>query len=134
MVRTRAANPDSFVPKAIQGSSRNDFTVMEGVPAANYNIKTYDEPWTDKNLARKAVRFETRLEFSMEGHRFFDLQRWGVSAEVLNDYTAVEKNKRVYLSGKTFTKNKNEYFPIPLEAIDRSLKDGVPTLIQDTNY
>ncbi len=134
MVRTRAANPAGFVPKAIQGSSRNDFTIVSGTPAANYNIKNYTAPWADKNLARKAVRFETRLEFSMEGHRFFDLQRWGVSAEVLNNYLAVEKNKRVYLSGKSFTKNKNEYFPIPLEAIDRSLKDGQPTLTQDPNY
>jgi starch-binding outer membrane protein, SusD/RagB family len=134
MIRTRAANPAGFVPKAIQGSSRNDFTIVSGTPAANYNIKNYTTPWTDKNLARKAVRFETRLEFSMEGHRFFDLQRWGVSAEVLNNYLAVEKNKRVYLSGKSFTKNKNEYFPIPLEAIDRSLKGGQPTLIQDPNY
>lgn len=134
LVRTRAANPASFVPKAIQGSSRNDFTIVAGEPAANYNIKTYSSPWADKTLARKAVRFETRLEFSMEGHRFFDLQRWGVSAEVLNAYLAVEKNKRVYLSGKSFTKNKNEYFPIPLEAIDRSLKEGEPTLTQDPNY
>lgn len=134
MIRTRAANPAGFVPKAIQGSSRNDFTIVSGTPAANYNIKNYTTPWADKNLARKAVRFETRLEFSMEGHRFFDLQRWGVSAEVLNNYLAVEKNKRVYLSGKSFTKNKNEFFPIPLEAIDRSLKGGQPTLTQDPNY
>jgi hypothetical protein len=24
-----------------------------------------------------AIRFENKLEFGMEGHRFFDLQRWG---------------------------------------------------------
>lgn len=134
MIRTRAANPAGFVPKTIQGSSRNDFTIVAGEPAANYNIKTYDTPWTDKAQARKAVRHETRIEFSMEGHRFFDLQRWGISAEVLNAYLGVEKTKRVYLSGKSFTKNKNEYYPIPLEAIDRSLKDGKATLTQDPNY
>jgi hypothetical protein len=97
-------------------------------------IKTYDTPWTDKAVARKAVRFENRLEFAMEGHRFFDLQRWGVAAEVLNAYLDVEKGKRVYLAGKSFAKNKNEFFPIPLEAIDRSLKDGKPTLTQDSSY
>jgi len=70
----------------------------------------------------------------MEGHRFFDLQRWGVSGEVLNKYLDIEKNKRVYLAGRSFTKNKNEFFPIPLEAIDRSLKDGQPTLKQDSAY
>jgi hypothetical protein len=134
MIRTRAANPAGFVPKAIQGSSRNDFTIVPGEPAANYTINTYDTPWTDKEMARKAVRFETRLEFSMEGHRFFDLQRWGVSAEVLNKYLEVEKNKRVYLTGKSFVKGKNEFYPIPLEAIDRSLQDGQPTLAQDPAY
>jgi len=134
IIRTRAANPEGFVPKATQGSSRNDFSIEAGVPAANYIIKTYDTPWADKNLARKAVRFESRLEFSMEGHRFFDLQRWGVAAEVLNKYLTVEQNKRVYLAGRTFAKNKNEFYPIPLEAIDRSLKDGKPTLNQDPAY
>lgn len=134
IVRTRAANPEGFVPKAIQGGSRNDFTIQSGVPAANYVIKTYDAAWSDKVVARKAVRFETRLEFSMEGHRFFDLQRWGVAAEVLNGYLTVEQNKRVYLAGRTFAKNKNEFYPIPLEAIDRSLKDGKPTLNQDPAY
>jgi len=133
-IRTRAANPAGFVPKAIEGATRNDFTIVAGTPAANYVIKTYDTPWTDKDVARKAVRFETRLEFAMEGHRFFDLQRWGVSAEVLNAYLDVEKGKRVYLAGKSFAKGKNEFYPIPLEAIDRSLKDGKPTLTQDPNY
>lgn len=134
LIRTRASNPGGFVPKAIQGGSRNDFTIVEGEPAANYNIKNYNSPWTDKMLARDAVRFETRLEFSMEGHRFFDLQRWGIASDVLNKYLQTEGKKRVYLSGRTFTKNKNEFFPIPLEAIDRSLKDGQPTLTQDPNY
>ena len=133
-IRTRAANPAGFVPKAIEGSTRNEFTIVAGTPAANYVIKTYDTPWTDKAVARKAVRFENRLEFAMEGHRFFDLQRWGVAAEVLNAYLDVEKGKRVYLACKSFAKNKNEFFPIPLEAIDRSLKDGKPTLTQDSSY
>jgi hypothetical protein len=133
-IRTRAANPAGFVPKAIEGATRNDFTIVAGTPAANYVIKNYETPWTDKAVARKAVRFETRLEFALEGHRFFDLQRWGVSAEVLNAYLATERTKRVYLAGKSFVKNKNEFFPIPLEAIDRSLKDGKPTLTQDPNY
>lgn len=135
-IRTRAANPAGFVPKAIEGANRNEFTIVSGTPAANYVISNYTTPWTDKTVARKAVRFETRLEFALEGHRFFDLQRWGVAAEVLNTYLTTEStgNKRVYLAGKSFTKNKNEFFPIPLEAIDRSLKDGKPTLTQDPNY
>ncbi len=133
-IRTRAANPAGFVPMATQGTDRNDFTIEEGTPAANYDIATYDDPWTDAAVARKAVRFETRLEFALEGHRFFDLQRWGIAAETLNAYIASESQKRTYLQGRTFVEGKNEYFPIPLEAIDRSAVDGTPTLTQDPNY
>jgi GH15 family glucan-1,4-alpha-glucosidase len=85
-IRTRASNPEGFVPEAIQGADRNDFTIVEGEPAANYEIALYNTPFPDAETARKAVRFESRLEFAMEGHRFFDLQRWGISAEVLNAY------------------------------------------------
>lgn len=134
LIRTRAANPGGFVPAATQGTDRNDFTVLDGVPAANYDIATYDAAWTDQATARKAVRFETRLEFAMEGHRLFDLQRWGISAEVLNAYIASESQTRIYLAGKTFTAGKHEFFPIPIEAIDRSAVEGQATLTQDPAY
>jgi hypothetical protein len=134
MIRERAANPAGFVPLAIQGEERNDYTIVEGEPAANYVISTYDSPWTDADVARKAVRMETRLEFGMEGHRFFDLQRWGIAAETLNAYLAEEATKRTYLQGSSFEKGTHEYFPIPLEAIERSFKDNQPTLTQDPAF
>ena len=138
-IRTRAANPAGFVQKATQGATRDayklEFTAGGApVPAANYVINNYTAAWSDKDVARKAVRFETRLEFAMEGHRFFDLQRWGVAAEVLNAYNAVEATKRVYKKGATFVKGKHEFFPLPQEAIDQSEKDGKPTLVQDPSY
>ena len=70
----------------------------------------------------------------MEGHRFFDLQRWGVMNTVLNDYLKSEGRYRIYLAGKSFTSPKNEYYPIPQQAIDRSYSEGEPTLTQDPNY
>ncbi|PHN05284.1 RagB/SusD family nutrient uptake outer membrane protein [Flavilitoribacter nigricans] len=134
LIRARAANAEDFVPKATQGAdSRQSFTVLSE-PAANYTISEYTAPWTDQDMARKAVRFESRLEFAMEGHRFFDLQRWGIQAEVLNDYLQSESRYRVYLQGKTFVEGKNEFYPIPTEAIDRSYIDGQPTLTQDPSY
>ncbi|WP_209329364.1 RagB/SusD family nutrient uptake outer membrane protein [Lunatimonas salinarum] len=134
LIRARAANPAGFVPLATQGAERNDFTIVEGQPAANYVISTYDQPWTDQGVAREAVRMETRLEFAMEGHRFFDLQRWGVAAEVLSEYLTVERTRRSYLSQAQFQKGVHEYFPIPLEAIERSFAEGTPTLTQDPAF
>jgi starch-binding outer membrane protein, SusD/RagB family len=138
-VRKRAANPSGFVQKATQGGKRDDYKLEfdekgAPVPAANYLIKLYPATFKSKEDARKAVRFETRLEFGMEGHRFFDLQRWGIAAETLNKYNDAEAKKRVYKAGAKFIKGKNEFFPIPQEAIDRSEKDGKATLVQDPAY
>ena len=132
-LRARAANPAGFQEGAIQGATRPEYT-KTGSPAANYVIGEYTAPWTDAAIARKAVRYESRLETAMEGNRFFDLQRWGVQAQVLNEYLQRESRYRIYLQGKSFTSPKNEFYPIPTYAIDRSFLDGEPTLTQDPNY
>jgi hypothetical protein len=58
--------------------------------AANYQIGIYPL-FPDQQYAREAVRFERKLELAMEGHRFFDIIRWG------EDYASQELNEG-YLS------------------------------------
>ncbi len=116
-VRARAKNPASWV---------------KGAPA-NYVIDTYSVPFASQDEARTAVRFERRLELAEEGVRFFDLVRWGIAAETLNTYLAKEKLKRTYKSTATFTKGKNEYFPLPASIIDIAAKYG-NTLTQNPGY
>lgn len=82
-------------------------------PAANYLIGLYPEAGWDQAYARKAVRFETRLEMAMEGDRFFDLVRWGEAATTMNAYILKEQERRVYYKGAHFTSGKDEYLPIP---------------------
>ena len=116
-VRTRAKDPISWV-RAVPGD------LTSPLADANYKIDTYNSQWTDKDAARTAVRFERRLELAQEGHRFFDLVRWGIAAETLNTYLAKEKLKRTYKQTASFTKGKNEYFPIPSAIIDLAAKYG----------
>jgi starch-binding outer membrane protein, SusD/RagB family len=117
LIRTRAANPAGFV--------------MDGAaPAATYKIANYTA-FADQPAARAAVRFERKLELSQEGHRFYDLNRWGVSATELNAYLTYESNiLKARFGGATFKAGKSEYWPIPQAQID--LQPGV--LTQNPGY
>jgi hypothetical protein len=100
-------------------------------PAANYKIEPYPAaPAWDQTTARKALRFEKRLELCLEGVRFYDLVRWGVAASVMNTYYATEKLKRPYLSAGKYVSPKLDYLPIPQNEID--ISRGVYK--QDPNY
>ncbi len=91
-----------------------------GAATSNYKIGLYPTAGFTQSYAREALRFERRMEFAMEGCRFFDLVRWGVSAPYMNAYFAKEKNLRQYLSTATFTAGRDEYMPIPLNQINLS--------------
>lgn len=122
-VRTRAADQSGWVKKE------------DGSPAANYKTGLYTANWTDQSLARKALRYERMLELAMEGHRFFDLVRWGIADTEINTYLQKEKTLRSYLNGAVFKKGKSEYFPIPQIQIDLSAgTDGVPAMKQNPGY
>ena len=117
LVRSRIKdNPDNWVK------------LPDGSDAANYEIELYDA-FGSQEEAREALQFERRLEFAMEGHRMFDLNRWGISAQVMNDYYQKESAKRAYLIGAKFDAHR-VLNPIPQNAIDRS----VGTLQQNPGY
>lgn len=82
-----------------------------------YAISPYSS-FPSKDYALKALMFERRLEFAMEGHRWYDLVRWGIAEETLNAYLAEEKTKRDFLANAQFTAGRDEYYPIPQREID----------------
>lgn len=114
-VRARAKNSKYVL--AWNNTSPTDY-------AANYKIELYQPgvncTWT-QDYARKALRFERKLELAMEGERFFDLVRWGIADQVLNqEYFPKEKQLRTYLKDSRFVKGRDEYFPIPQAQINFS--------------
>jgi hypothetical protein len=82
-----------------------------------YNVGMYATGMSQPD-AFKALMFERRLEFGMEGPRFFDLVRWGMAEPVLNAYLAVEKTRKDFLTNAQFTAGRDEYYPIPQREID----------------
>ena len=137
-VRARAADPTGWVyANATYDASKNQYS-PQTTPADNYNVGLYPVgAFADKNYALKAIRFERKLELAMEGHRFFDLVRWGVADVTLNAYSAYEKAQKkayIYYNGPTFTKGKSEYFAIPQSEIDKLNADGQTHLKQNPGY
>ena len=138
MVRGRAQ-------KYVQGAGTNEATISQALPApvggvvtaavnsTNYKLGLWPA-FANQAAARDALRWERRLEFAMEGNRYFDLVRWGIAAQVLNAYVAVEKNKfGCYIGAETFTA-KHTLFPIPAVEIELSKIDGVAQLKQNPGY
>jgi len=141
-VRARAANPQGFVFRYNTDGS------ITNTPAANYKVGEYpagEFVARGKSFARKAVRFERRLELAMEYHRYFDLMRYDGNdfdvAQHHNQFMQREGQRMAtlfpgnpYLTGR-FTKNKNELWPIPVQQIARSIgADGVSVLKQNPGF
>jgi starch-binding outer membrane protein, SusD/RagB family len=99
-------------------------------PYATYQVGLYNAVWTDPVFARNAVRAERRLELAMEGQRFFDLRRWGISIPALNAYLdgVGGGNEKARLSYKTgagpLVAPKHLLFPIPNIQIELSKGGG----------
>jgi len=108
-LRTRAANSTARL-KFADGSNPSNYRVSNYQPGVNCT-------WTQA-YALQALQFERRMEFGMEGTRFFDLVRWGIAAQTLNDYIAVEKTRYNFLAQAVFTKGRDEYLPIPQTEIN----------------
>jgi hypothetical protein len=107
-IRARAANPAGFVVEA------------DGVtPAATYVISEYTS-FGSAAEALTAIRFERKLELGMEGHRFFDLTRWGTDVTEIQNFLDYESPLLpLGYTGASYSAS-NSKFPIPQRQIDLS--------------
>jgi starch-binding outer membrane protein, SusD/RagB family len=133
LVRARAANASGWVYKNSDYNAATATYATQTTPADNYLINQYPS-FASKDAAIKAIRMEERLELGMEGHRFFDLVRWGIAATTLNAYNSREKLLRPYRASAVFTAGKNEIYPIPQATIDNMNQDGTVRLKQNPGY
>jgi hypothetical protein len=113
LVRARAANPAGFVK------------MPDNTNAGNYVINTYPLsgfPFDTKANAQLALRMERKLELGEEGHRWFDLNRWGTTVTELTRVLAYEKTMPWgnNLYGAASVGASVVKYPIPQRQIDLS--------------
>ena len=113
-----AAGTDYVMEDLVSG------TTTEGA-AGNYRIGLYPASYANEAGARAALEREMRLEFGMEGHRWFDIARWGTASEVLNAYAKAE---RPFLAKFINSYDPSwVYFPIPQAEIQTAMGRFVQT-------
>lgn len=115
-VRSRARGTAAILPE-FPGYEVPDYT-------AGYAQHQLQDNPADLELA---IRHERRVELAMEGHRWFDITRWGIAKEVMDAYKADETDEARSHMGE-FVKGKHELFPIP----DEEVRLG--GLVQNTGY
>ena len=132
MIRSRAADPTGFVYQYKNGTDATQG--YSSVPAANYKVGLYPL-FTSQDYARSAIRFERKIELGMEGHRFYDLTRWGTGAAELNAYAAHElASGYASMIGAKYKTNMSEVLPIPQSQIDLAQSGGKSVLLQNPGY
>lgn len=114
-IRKRATNSTKLLKVANNPKARLNL---------DYNISLYKPgvncTWTQE-FAWKALKWEYRLELAMEGDRWYNIVRWGIADEVMNEHFAKEvKRGREWLKDAHFTNGRDEYMPIPQKQMNWS--------------
>ncbi|WP_256009030.1 RagB/SusD family nutrient uptake outer membrane protein [Desertivirga xinjiangensis] len=120
-------SPDQTVYDAV-----NDVRDRAGMPDLPENLT--------KSQMRVRIRNERRVELNLEGHRFFDIKRWGIAETVMNG-PVYGVNSTSPVVTRVFDPAKHYLFPIFNTQIDLTGKDillqnpgyGSPTF-QDSKY
>ena len=121
LIETGALGEARTIINDIRQRAKNSVDKHIAYAKSQCEIALYPETYfTDKETARKCLRWERRLELAMENSRYFDLRRWGMASATLNAYFAKEKNDvydgqhyAEYLKDAHYTAGKNEFYPIP---------------------
>src|SRR5690606_29688206 len=94
----------------------------------------------DPDMLRPILRRERRVELALEGHRLWDLLRWGIAGDVLKGdfwgasfpdserYPTTSKKQdpqfRWYVTAKNFRVGTDEVWPIPQAEVNINPKLG----------
>lgn len=112
----RDINGAKWALEEVRARARANSDIADALPAfPGYN------GYTDNTASlRQAIRHERRVELAMEGHRWFDIVRWGIAAQIMDKDTGTygsHESAEARAEMAAFITGKHELFPIPSEEI-----------------
>ena len=103
---------------------------LDSNAAANYRVGLYpDSQFNSKGGALAALRFERKLELAMEGHRWYDLARWGIAYDEISNYITYEKKHLGKFANCVYNA---KWVPLPSPNDQVVTMEGV--LVQNENW
>ncbi|MEG0559426.1 MAG: RagB/SusD family nutrient uptake outer membrane protein [Muribaculaceae bacterium] len=112
--------------------------LMGGKQGTKSAAEAYNEVRTRANMPTKGsitlndIKDERVLEFALEGHRYFDLLRWGDLSTRFITLQGMDSNFKRLISDNDyegFKINKHEWLPIPIAEMDSN-----PFAVQNPGY
>ncbi|WP_072995380.1 RagB/SusD family nutrient uptake outer membrane protein [Pseudozobellia thermophila] len=111
--KNEASGPDGSVYNALDEVRGRSGVNMPAVDRTMY---------ADQGSLREFIRNERRVELALEGHRYFDLKRWGIAKEKLDGMPTTGGNIMVF---------KDHFYKLPFP---QSELDSNPELVQNEGY
>lgn len=107
-------NAAKWALEQVRNRARGNSNISGALPAFPHYRGYTDTP----ESLRDALRHERRVELAMEGHRWFDLVRWGIAKQVMDKDTGTygsTETPEARAEMASFVEGKNELFPMPNE-------------------
>lgn len=109
-------NGAKWALEQVRSRARANATVEGALPAFP-GYRNYSD---NETSLRDAIRHERRVELAMEGHRWFDIVRWGIAAQIMDKDTGSygsHESPEARQEMATFVEGKHELFPLPAEEV-----------------